>query len=500
MTVRKGDPMDYRAAMSDDFDALLAASSLGAPHVLAEVEPIPTESRRRMTHAAHRQQPHHDTAPDVVGEEQAGQLSAGRAADDDRTQVSSLEPTASNPSRTARPRLLGAISGHSESTAASKALEEAQADTHAAFPWTKLLSVPRREESSAAHPHAAQWRTAFPSINCRVRYFTMQRLQAAFGDQRASMQTPDASPYISRMLWLAREDSSLRKIQLPPVFGLPRHVLVSTTGTGKTQKALMLLHALGHNREQPLRDLRTYIQPVTELTPNAAGRTGVDLKVHRNAPPPLHVARFSPSAAFARADNGLHLPVAGAAHHWLQTWTALPTPAAAGVITTDRGALQWNRTRLWITTTDGVHAQHADVPMQLHDEKCEAHTYQVQTRLTYRVADPYAVEARFKVGSTDETVWTFSRDLLREGVEKKTGLGDVTIWPKKTPPHQAQIFIRLTSPEGTALLSVAEAHLSAFIEAAGKLVAYGAEHTRLRPVLDSLETQMGELARPGRHE
>ncbi|MBJ6636739.1 hypothetical protein H4K36_00010 [Streptomyces sp. DHE7-1] len=32
--------MDHLAVTTDDFDALLDASSLGAPHVLAETEPI----------------------------------------------------------------------------------------------------------------------------------------------------------------------------------------------------------------------------------------------------------------------------------------------------------------------------------------------------------------------------------------------------------------------------------------------------------------------------
>jgi hypothetical protein len=64
--------------------------------------------------------------------------------------------------------------------------------------------------------------------------------------------------------------------------------------------------------------------------------------------------------------------------------------------------------------------------------------------------------------------------------------------------REARVFIRLSSPEGTALLSVADAGLRAFLEAASKLVAYGEEHPHLLPALNALETTRGELARPGR--
>ncbi|MEU9397622.1 SsgA family sporulation/cell division regulator [Streptomyces sp. NPDC048324] len=122
------------------------------------------------------------------------------------------------------------------------------------------------------------------------------------------------------------------------------------------------------------------------------------------------------------------------------------------------------------------------------------------TRLTYRVSDPYAVEARFQVDDRDETVWVFARDLLRNGLEKRSGLGDVVVWPGPGTPEQRRVFIRISSPEGSALLSAASSDLKAFLGAANGLVAYGTEHSHLLPALNALETAIGELARPGRCE
>ncbi|MEU6541659.1 hypothetical protein [Streptomyces sp. NPDC047000] len=51
MTVRKGEPMDHLTATDEEFDALLDASSLGAPHVVAETGDIPATARRRMVQA-----------------------------------------------------------------------------------------------------------------------------------------------------------------------------------------------------------------------------------------------------------------------------------------------------------------------------------------------------------------------------------------------------------------------------------------------------------------
>jgi hypothetical protein len=156
--------------------------------------------------------------------------------------------------------------------------------------------------------------------------------------------------------------------------------------------------------------------------------------------------------------------------------------------------------RLWTTAADGVRVQHADMPMLIHHAGREALMHPMRTRFIYRTSDPYAVEARFRAEESDETVWTFARELLRDGLERSAGQGDVSLWPDTAASGEKRLFIRLTSPEGTALLSAADIDVRLFVEATGTLVEYGAEHTHLAPALNALETAIGELTRPGTRE
>ncbi|MGW1364708.1 SsgA family sporulation/cell division regulator [Streptomyces chartreusis] len=78
------------------------------------------------------------------------------------------------------------------------------------------------------------------------------------------------------------------------------------------------------------------------------------------------------------------------------------------------------------------------------------------------------------------------------------GHGDVSVSPSTGAQGEPRVFVRLSSPEGSALLSAADADLRAFLDAASTLVSYGAEHPYLVPALNALEATIGELARPGR--
>ncbi|MEU6964995.1 SsgA family sporulation/cell division regulator [Streptomyces chrestomyceticus] len=121
-------------------------------------------------------------------------------------------------------------------------------------------------------------------------------------------------------------------------------------------------------------------------------------------------------------------------------------------------------------------------------------------RLTYRTTDPYAVTACFNAGTEDERVWTFAHDLLDGGLTHSVGIGDVVVWPSGQPdrlPHKGRrVFVRLRSPEGSALLSMAHAEAAAFIEATASLVTgpEAAEFTdRIRP----WHNDLAELTCPG---
>ncbi|MFF8683098.1 SsgA family sporulation/cell division regulator [Streptomyces sp. NPDC015237] len=136
-------------------------------------------------------------------------------------------------------------------------------------------------------------------------------------------------------------------------------------------------------------------------------------------------------------------------------------------------------------------------------------TLPLPTRLTYRVADPYAVEAVFHSGGAD-VIWTFARDLLSKGMHSRSGDGDVTIWTSTVdsdPAGQAgaeegaRTYIELKPPSGTALLSLPRARVEEFLDQTLSLVPQGSEHDHVASSLLDLETRLHQLtAHPGGRE
>lgn len=114
----------------------------------------------------------------------------------------------------------------------------------------------------------------------------------------------------------------------------------------------------------------------------------------------------------------------------------------------------------------------------------------VPARLTYRTEDPYAVHITFHVGSDAPVYWTFSRDLLVEGVFRPCGHGDVRIWPTKIDRRNI-ICVALTSPDGNALLEVPSAAVAAWVERTLRVVPPGTETGRL-----GIDEGLAELLAP----
>jgi hypothetical protein len=102
----------------------------------------------------------------------------------------------------------------------------------------------------------------------------------------------------------------------------------------------------------------------------------------------------------------------------------------------------------------------------------------VPARLGYRADDPYAVHITFHLGSEHPVNWTFSRDLLVEGVFRPCGHGDVRVWPTKSQ-GRSLVLMALSSPEGDALLEAPAAQLSAWLERTLRVVPPGSEGRRL---------------------
>jgi Streptomyces sporulation and cell division protein, SsgA len=53
--------------------------------------------------------------------------------------------------------------------------------------------------------------------------------------------------------------------------------------------------------------------------------------------------------------------------------------------------------------------------------------FEVKMRLDYNPADPWALTLTFLVPGYEETVWTFGRELLAQGLQAPTGFGDIRI-------------------------------------------------------------------------
>ncbi|NML54768.1 SsgA family sporulation/cell division regulator [Streptomyces sp. R302] len=127
-------------------------------------------------------------------------------------------------------------------------------------------------------------------------------------------------------------------------------------------------------------------------------------------------------------------------------------------------------------------------------------TLPVPTRFRYKEADPYAVETVFRQGDTNIT-WTFARDLLSEGSQAAAGEGDVKVWPNDSARGGARIFIELSPPSGTALVSLPRAFVEDFLDQITSIVPPGTEHTYVSSTLNELERRMNQLAgHPGSGE
>ncbi|MEU5096107.1 SsgA family sporulation/cell division regulator [Streptomyces sp. NPDC020996] len=102
----------------------------------------------------------------------------------------------------------------------------------------------------------------------------------------------------------------------------------------------------------------------------------------------------------------------------------------------------------------------------------------VPARLGYRTDDPYAVHVSFHVGSEHQVDWTFSRDLLVEGVFRPCGHGDVRVWPSKAD-GRGVVLVALDSPAGDALLQAPADIVSAWLERTLRAVPPGTEADQL---------------------
>ncbi|MEV5898419.1 SsgA family sporulation/cell division regulator [Streptomyces sp. NPDC052127] len=488
MTVRKGEPMDHLAATDEEFDALLDASSLGAPHVVAVTGDIPATARLRMAHAVN-QPPRSYGMPDNTSNTPYPQP-------DSEVDSRPAAPTdAERAPQEVQPVRCGILRG-ATSTGKSAILAALFAYERPSFASRRqpLARLPWTDTSAADLLRSTLWPTG--GFDEAVRAGRVQRGIHRGDGTLIFSRRQDTQPWLD-MLDYALRSANGEAQAIPPFTDACRQVVQPLAPDIQTHTSPGL-HTPGWawawRKQQRLRNLRHVIEPWVHPVQPLFSATPPGFLVRPAPVAYLHVARFT-TWAYTAVDGGLLAPkTASAPHHRCR-------PRDGSRTDRDRKQLaDAGRMTLRQTLVDGVHQLSAELPMLFHPEEREslALTSSLHTRLTYRVSDPYAVEARFRADDQGETVWTFARDLLRDGLEGRNGLGDVTVWPDAEKQERPRVFVRLSSPEGSALLSAEYADVRAFLEAGSNLVAYGAEHAHLLPALNALETTIGELARPGR--
>jgi hypothetical protein len=93
--------------------------------------------------------------------------------------------------------------------------------------------------------------------------------------------------------------------------------------------------------------------------------------------------------------------------------------------------------------------------------------------LQYMASDPCAVHAVFS-GDGMEVVWVLGRELLRDGLARPIGDGDVHCWPS-WGTGQELLMISLTSPDGQAVLECAADDVRRFLDRTEAVVSPGDE-------------------------
>ena len=111
--------------------------------------------------------------------------------------------------------------------------------------------------------------------------------------------------------------------------------------------------------------------------------------------------------------------------------------------------------------------------------------------LSYRCADPYAVQIAFEVGTDEPVKWILARDLLAAALHGSAGLGDVRAWPSAascdpdaataggSAAEQQILNIAMSSPYGQAQFEVSAKAIEEFLQWTYRLVETGQESSYL---------------------
>lgn len=101
----------------------------------------------------------------------------------------------------------------------------------------------------------------------------------------------------------------------------------------------------------------------------------------------------------------------------------------------------------------------------------------VRAKLGYDAADPFACTLTFPTvdPDTDGAEWVFARDLLREGLSRCAGIGDVRVWPHAGDRYTLNLLLTGEGNE-KALFRLPRRDVAWFVKLSYSAVPRGQEH------------------------
>ncbi|SFL17470.1 SsgA family sporulation/cell division regulator [Geodermatophilus ruber] len=105
---------------------------------------------------------------------------------------------------------------------------------------------------------------------------------------------------------------------------------------------------------------------------------------------------------------------------------------------------------------------------------------EVPALLSYEISDPFAVRITFgdsSAGGGEGISWLVGRELLRTGLDRPAGEGDVRLWPSRTSGDV--LYLHLRAPSGEALFEVSRGTVAGFLRLTESIVPAGEESSVL---------------------
>ncbi|WP_330351959.1 SsgA family sporulation/cell division regulator [Streptomyces chartreusis] len=532
--------------IDDDFDALLAASSLGAPHVAATRKTVPEHLRQRLraagaartvdrpplprprtsgpvlvtdigggtTDIAHR------TLPLETESSTAERAFALAMAVFDGTPHRGIADAAERLLQTVnQPITIGCVGEYTvgKSLLLQDLLGELPAtppphlfvphehsDRPDAFRTAARITghFPVRPEDFGPLPgtHPAQASLLEDLVNSRPLYGPFTGYAGAAGHARHGLagtagltsftvcRCAAADGLLAPMWGPAVTSWPLWLAGQQPVFapeapaGLPVSAATQLLAWAATSTALEALHA----------KLSSTTAHVVLLVPDY-----FDLFASRSGP-----GRLGTCEADCRALLGAAMPWTGCDHLQALLWSAVLSPGP--VAPAGRAQLASAGRQPAVPRADAAHTRKEtraqDVAasltglLHLGDRRSTA----VRLRMAYRAGDPYAIHTVFRVPDGRKVVWNLARELLITALHQRTGRGDVEAWSQDSsiPPDRRHTFLKLHSVQGAALLAMPTAKLHTFLTCTQRAVALGSEKQHLGAFEQHLPGPRGRSERP----